>query len=101
MQRGHFVRQAGNVLVPRSTVYLVLHFMDLMNRSPYKKILGHVGMFPTMRNNQLFDRRNRESFSTGEVSIIFTRWSAQRSGALWRQCKVLDPEISSELLHLG
>ena len=65
VQRGHFVRQAGNVLVPRSTVYLVLHFMDLMNRSSYKKLVGHVGMFPIMRNNQLFEEGTEEFFLPG------------------------------------
>jgi len=98
--RGDFIRGEGDVLIPRSTVYLMLHFMELMNGSSYGDLVGHVGMSPAVRDNQLFDRKIGGSFAPGEVSVVIDRWSTQRTGPCWRRWKVLDPEISREILHL-
>lgn len=73
----HLIRREGDVLIPRSTVYLMLHFMELMNQSSYEIVVGHVGMCPAVQDNQLFDRRNGGCFSLREVSVVFDRWSAQ------------------------
>jgi hypothetical protein len=96
-KKRHFIRLPG-ILVSRSTVYLVLHLMDQMNKKPYKKLLNQLGMSPTSQDDMMLDRTTKGKFSPSEAGIVLDRWIAQQSigGRRTRQkWEILDREISS------
>jgi len=104
LQARHCIRLEGRMLVSKTTVYLILHLLDQMNKPLYEELVDHVGMLPAFQDDNVFDRTNNGTFSPYEVGIVFDRWSAQETRGPRRtrlKREVLDWEISRRVLRLS